>query len=64
MKKQANQGYSVSITFRPGVGFFVVTTVDGDRYETPDAFISLEHAARFAAKHLNLADFVTNVDAQ
>ena len=54
-------GYSVNIQFSPGNGFYVITNVDGHYYVTPDSFVSLEHAARFVADHLQKAGYIVTI---
>jgi hypothetical protein len=64
MRKPTETSYTVSIAYRPGDGFYVTTVVAGNRYETPDAFGTLEGAAQFAARYLVRAGYCADVGAE
>jgi len=47
-----DRSHSVNILFVPGDGFYVSVKIDGETAQVPDSFLSLEHAASFAARQM------------
>jgi hypothetical protein len=64
MGDSQNTRYAVMIRFVPGDGFYVATIVGSDRFETPDAFGTLEGAAQFVARHMAKAGYCTDIGAE